>query len=727
MKKITLLILLSVIITGGIQAQTEVQKQIDKQYLNAAQKSFLYQVSPQLKAADEWLLKTLEENKNYTVEKKDKLVELSTDTTWSYDETRLLGDTTNIPGRYTHFFYNGDNETNYYTYFNQYQWYPDSAEWSPSRLQTTYRDVAGNDTTATLFYNAFGADAYYGSRTAEILNPTESADYETYNETFSAENGWNKFSRDLRYRNEFDRDTLSKTFYFNPEAEDYLLSEVTRSQNTETYSLYERKSYLAGVLASISKQEQSPSYLLNENRYFSEDMLRNGNREYTKIGKDFRYEYQVSSEYVQELMKWVGLDSLHFSYANDDSKTDAEGFFWQDSVWVLNQAYTSFQHELNGTYVADSVLIYEVVLNEETMLSEIGRVQIKTEMDYDAVGNQIEVRNYSTISDSLQINSSVVRTFKSFKDSNENTYYRMVKQESFARDFFTGNQYKANISKTFYDENAGYTGNSYFNLNAAGDTTFGYITQFEYLSDFSSISVRFEWDFASQSVILKNYRINNLKSESSDGKKFNQNSFVSIVNGEQAVNRSMNVYNSYPGIFNDGPIYAEMGDTLIYYVSARNPDLTIPQVEVENMPATATYDPETKRFFWIVDESNPPPMRYKATRGEKIVMTEVEFISDEFAVGIEEELNPSEFKLSQNFPNPFNPSTNIAFNLPASAVTTLKVYNMLGQEVATLVNSRLNSGNHQVTFDASQLSSGMYIYRLKAGSITQTKKMMLIK
>ncbi|GAB5410376.1 MAG: hypothetical protein BalsKO_27410 [Balneolaceae bacterium] len=88
---------------------------------------------------------------------------------------------------------------------------------------------------------------------------------------------------------------------------------------------------------------------------------------------------------------------------------------------------------------------------------------------------------------------------------------------------------------------------------------------------------------------------------------------------------------------------------------------------------------------------------------------------------------PAAFTLIQNYPNPFNPSTNISFTLPSSGEVDLKVYNLLGQEVATLVNHRMNSGSHTINFDASRLASGMYIYRLVSGGFSQTKKMMLIK
>lgn len=85
------------------------------------------------------------------------------------------------------------------------------------------------------------------------------------------------------------------------------------------------------------------------------------------------------------------------------------------------------------------------------------------------------------------------------------------------------------------------------------------------------------------------------------------------------------------------------------------------------------------------------------------------------------------FKLDQNYPNPFNPSTNISFELPSASVVQLKVYNLLGQEVASLVDGRLNSGNHSVNFDASKLSSGVYIYRLSSGGMSYSRKMILVK
>lgn len=88
---------------------------------------------------------------------------------------------------------------------------------------------------------------------------------------------------------------------------------------------------------------------------------------------------------------------------------------------------------------------------------------------------------------------------------------------------------------------------------------------------------------------------------------------------------------------------------------------------------------------------------------------------------------PSEFQLGQNYPNPFNPSTTFSVDIPKDSYVSLKVYSLLGQEVATLVNGTMETGTYQYRFDASKLSSGTYIYQLRAGEIVQTKKMILMK
>ncbi len=88
---------------------------------------------------------------------------------------------------------------------------------------------------------------------------------------------------------------------------------------------------------------------------------------------------------------------------------------------------------------------------------------------------------------------------------------------------------------------------------------------------------------------------------------------------------------------------------------------------------------------------------------------------------------PKEFSLSQNYPNPFNPSTVIGFKLAVNSFASLKVYDLLGREVATLVNENLKAGTYEFDFDGNKLSSGVYYYKLTTGSFVETKKMILIK
>ncbi len=111
-----------------------------------------------------------------------------------------------------------------------------------------------------------------------------------------------------------------------------------------------------------------------------------------------------------------------------------------------------------------------------------------------------------------------------------------------------------------------------------------------------------------------------------------------------------------------------------------------------------------------------------------------EFISGNVAVLVPTDIDdditaglPTEFTLSQNYPNPFNPSTVIEFSLPQVSDVTLEIFNVLGQKVETLASGRYNAGNHILTFDASELTSGIFFYRLTHQNGVETKKMLLLK
>ncbi|MFH2049197.1 MAG: T9SS type A sorting domain-containing protein [bacterium] len=99
---------------------------------------------------------------------------------------------------------------------------------------------------------------------------------------------------------------------------------------------------------------------------------------------------------------------------------------------------------------------------------------------------------------------------------------------------------------------------------------------------------------------------------------------------------------------------------------------------------------------------------------------------------IETPILPESFQLSQNYPNPFNPETNISFDIPFKSVVSIKIYNILGEEITTLVENKLSAGKYSViwdgtAFDGRKVSSGIYLYRINAGNFTETRKMILLK
>ncbi|TVR14956.1 MAG: T9SS C-terminal target domain-containing protein, partial [Balneolaceae bacterium] len=114
------------------------------------------------------------------------------------------------------------------------------------------------------------------------------------------------------------------------------------------------------------------------------------------------------------------------------------------------------------------------------------------------------------------------------------------------------------------------------------------------------------------------------------------------------------------------------------------------------------------------------PQKAKASVENRFMITTREGIDDTNVV-------PSEYRLSQNYPNPFNPATQIRYELPQQSDVRLDVFDMTGRQVATLVEGQVAAGTHTVTFDATNLSSGVYIYRLQAGSVVISKKLTLIK
>jgi len=119
---------------------------------------------------------------------------------------------------------------------------------------------------------------------------------------------------------------------------------------------------------------------------------------------------------------------------------------------------------------------------------------------------------------------------------------------------------------------------------------------------------------------------------------------------------------------------------------------------------------------WVVGET-----------GTVLKMTLAEFFTDIEDDPFLQSPIPQEIALSQNYPNPFNPTTTIEFSIPKAEHVTLKIYNLLGQQVLTLVSDKLTPGEYKYTWDASHLASGVYVYKLEAGNFSNTKKLILLK
>ena len=177
-----------------------------------------------------------------------------------------------------------------------------------------------------------------------------------------------------------------------------------------------------------------------------------------------------------------------------------------------------------------------------------------------------------------------------------------------------------------------------------------------------------------------------------------------------------------------------------YYYRPWDPDITRPitfkfdgpedsvfvdtiRVDIDEIPGSHyldyTYiaDDDDKTILFVCNDDNQGVHLYGITNE----------VLESTGIDSKASAKPSTFGLMQNYPNPFNPTTNIQFQIPNNEYVTLKVFNSVGQQVATLVDSNLRQGVHNVTFDASELPSGVYFYNIKAGDFMQTKKMLLLK
>ncbi len=185
------------------------------------------------------------------------------------------------------------------------------------------------------------------------------------------------------------------------------------------------------------------------------------------------------------------------------------------------------------------------------------------------------------------------------------------------------------------------------------------------------------------------------------------------------------------GVFNQQPSWSNNGKTIVFHSNRETGDVdiwTIPSSGgtssmLAGNPGYGDYDPAYSKNG-----------KYVAYAGytEAVLSLPKKGFDDEKSLTSNENSLPDKFTLDQNFPNPFNPTTQIRFGIPEAGNVTLKIYNSVGQLVKTLVDGNMSEGFHQVTWDATdsnggKLSSGVYFYRITAGSFSQVNKMLLLK
>jgi len=191
-------------------------------------------------------------------------------------------------------------------------------------------------------------------------------------------------------------------------------------------------------------------------------------------------------------------------------------------------------------------------------------------------------------------------------------------------------------------------------------------------------------------------------------------------------------YNSLKGFYK---LNSQGGDQLFItlWVSVDTQAIGVGSILINNAASYTEFaipityiDPATPNKCIISFQIINPVGGINVTLGSEMYLDDLE-LSMDMVSDVEAELQPFAFQLEQNYPNPFNPSTKISWQSAVSGHQTLKIYDVLGNEVATLIDEYRVAGNYEIDFDATGLSSGVYFYKLIIADYSSTKKMILMK
>ncbi len=676
------------IIIVMIGAETLAQAGLNKlqQYENSSQQTILFEAVPQLKMAKFEKMQTFLKPKLMSV---SDLV-FSNDTTWSYDEIRRDGEKVFVPEFYSQGYYKG-NQTNFSTFNQSMTWNGASAEWQLDYTQERWFNDSFNDSSKSYYFYNGSPIPTSGDKYIYTKNPPEGFGSEEYYFQLGNDGNWEPISITQMGEMYSIDNYLYRMFTFSETLGDYYLSLV-----------------MSGALTDSS--------VISENKQLNEDGITYQSSFYKKLDKQGKAIYSVFYWYDMETKKLVPTDSTHFYYAGNTQTSVTFEKDWNDE-WVIQTFSRTYQSPAifsDSGLKADSIIGYNASYDTEADSVILGEILSKHYFQYNEEGDLTEHITYFRYAEDLVI------TYKMETDNFVEGEYNITRETSYNRDYTIEQLVRTSVSEIGENTYGNKSINRYFNFAFNGDTLIGSKDlMFTEEGGLVMYSMSYFWDKNISDFVLYNVSVYTEKIPIAT---------TSIITEDGDDRRGIYATSALPGALTDGPLFIEMGDTLDFIISARNPDMSIPKVEVTNFPQTATYYPETRRFYWIVDDLNPEPMTYTAIRGTQSTQTVVKFAYGEIATPLERENSmPKQVQLNQNYPNPFNPSTNITYSIGSAGIVQLKVYNVMGQLVGTLVNELKQVGRHDVQWNAIDGASGVYYYRLEANNTVITKKMTLIK
>lgn len=613
------------------------------------------------------------------------------DTTWSYIEAKWQGFEDYVPSSFNQI-YDVGSEFDFARDNLTYNWEGDSSRWVLGHISSNWIKDAFLDSSKSYDVDNDGKPTY-GSFLIYSRTPAMGATSESIYHRYERFEGWIMDTKFLNYENEDETIRWNKTFRYNPDSADFYISNENLTEDLETHYLYEYISYAGGKIS-----------------YYTKD--------FELYNPDGTPAYSVDYSYNGNLEEFYPTDSTAFIYHENFAEAFSYRWYTDFDEWELDRYSSTYESPSTNSHTGfkvDSIITREVVYDVVLDSMVLGMVTNKTVYIYDVNDNLIENIVYQIGSNGLAPFSRYTYEYELIDGEYHQTY-----SQSYMYSYLTMDLYLWGENRRYIEDGGNSFGDMTLFFSEEGDTTNGFKSMM-FLEGDNFYSFNYNWDHILGDFILSGFMVEAFSEPVS---------FFGYVSSEWGSDRSIHVMNSMPAAVNPGPLFLALNDTVDFVIPAFNPDMSSPTLSMSGIPATATFDPDTNRFYWIVDEVVDGPFQITATQGAKSTTIDVKVVYGEFSVvGTETENDvPAEITLYQNYPNPFNPTTTIGFELSKPQYVTLQVFNILGQPVQTLLNNELiTAGLKELPFNAQSLSSGIYYYRLETADKVLTKKMTLVK